>query len=133
MDLKRALEIIIFSNEDNIQLDIFRKNGQVLSQLYKQRDVKKWDYDILMAKDNGLILELNFNKAKTDNKNNYLRFKESSYHNKFKQFEKVKENSYFLGIEIDQPIENIEFLINDIISTVYLIGYNEYYFTVKAY
>ncbi|MBN2613154.1 MAG: hypothetical protein JXB00_16495 [Bacteroidales bacterium] len=133
ISLDNALRTILNSSEKNIQIDFFRENGQVIAQIYKQKDVKKWALGIELVNDQGLIIELNFNNAKLNNKLNYNRFKKSKFYNQFQKFQLVKENSYFLGINDNKLTGSIIDLLHEVFLTVYQITPINYKYTVNAY
>lgn len=64
MNLKSCIDTLKFTKEPGTQLDLFRENGQVIIQIYKQRDVLTWGLEIYLDDPDGLVLEVLFNKAK---------------------------------------------------------------------
>lgn len=133
MTLTNYIEILKSSKEPRIQLDFFRDNGQVLIQIFKQRDVLTWGLDIDLVDSNGLIIELAFNKAKKSNKQNYIRFTESEIFKNFTYCEKGRENSYFAGIPSKWSTKEIYNFISKIINEIYDIGNSSITYTLNAY
>jgi len=131
MRLHSALLELKTSREKNVQLDLFRENGQVLLQLYKQSDVNNWGYNINLTDEKGLVLELSFNNAKQNNKYNFKRFKESIYIESFRTFPKVEQNSFFIGFSGHESVEYIVSHVLDIIKTVYEL--ENFNFSINAY
>ncbi len=74
MMLHDYIEKLLKLNEPNTQLDFFRNNGQVLLQVYKQKDVLSWGLGINIVAIDGLVFELHFHKAKTNNSINKTNF-----------------------------------------------------------
>lgn len=130
ISLNEALRKISTSNENNIQLDFFRENGQVLAQIFRQKNVKKWGGEVLV-KDDGLIMELNFNDEKLNNKTNLIRFKESKFYNLFQQSQSRLGQSYVIGINGNESVKDIVDLIHKVFFTFYQVP--DYKFTIRVY
>ncbi|MFW5700938.1 MAG: hypothetical protein ACOCWM_04535 [Cyclobacteriaceae bacterium] len=118
MNIIQAVDIFKTEDGKNIQLDIFRSNGQVLLQVYRLSDVKEWGL-IDTSNEEGYLIELTFNKSKTSNRNNKERFMFSEYKEKFHRFDKIPEDSYFYFVP--KQIDSTEFsnLIMKLIKDVY--------------
>ncbi len=113
------LELFINNNESNAQLDVFRDNGQVILQIYKYKDVKKWNIGIDFGLHDGYVFELLFTSSKTDNSSNKDRFNSSSRRDTFVKFDKIKEDSYFAFLPADIELNDLSRFINDILLDVY--------------
>ena len=98
MNLKSCIDTLKFTKEPGTQLDLFRENGQVIIQIYKQRDVLTWGLEIYLDDPDGLVLEVLFNKAKKNNNENYARFIKSELFKHFAKINSIKEDSYFAVI-----------------------------------
>jgi len=120
-------------NDKNLQLDFFRGNKQVVLQIFKGYDVRLWNIDFEVKDYNSYILNLHFNKGKTNNKLNYDRFMNSSYFNKFKLVKVNKIFTNYFEIGQNESIEFVENTILDIIRVIYDIDLNEVEFTLNAY
>ena len=131
--LNQAIGSFIESNERNLQLDIFRKNGEVLLQMFKQSDVTKWGLDIKVADDMGFVVQLLFHKNKTGNKESYQRFLESNCFNDFKKIDFHGQNAYFMGIPSGVSLDVIEEKLHKILSRVYSFNDDSFDVTLNAY
>jgi len=120
------------SQERNIQLDFFRSNGEVLFQVFKQYDTKRWDTKIELVDEKGLILQIIFNKGKTHNKENFERFSNSYLFNEFSFIEFHKQKAYFRGIPSSWNQQKVINLFNELINTVFALN-SGFYFTLNAY
>jgi len=133
MKLIEFIQQLKETSEENVQLDFFRENGQVLLQIYKQRDVTKWKWGIDLTDNEGFILNLTFNSQKTQNKENLKRFTTSQ---KFKDFKSIKlfnQNSFFRGISEKKSTTETANYIIELIGEVYNIDLGTIYYTLKAY
>lgn len=132
MRLHEGIKILIDSNSSSIQLDIFRNNGQVLMQIFKQKNVSTWNRGIELTDSDGLIINLHFHKNKTNNFDNFKRFFDSDIFTKFKKYP-IPENSYFIGINSQYLINEIHDFILEILDTVYNLEGEAMEFTVNSY
>lgn len=131
--LLQFIETFVNSNEQKIQLDIFR-DSQVILQIYKLEDVKYWGLDIESYIEKEFIIELTFSKNKKSNSENLKRFESSEWIEKFVKIDTIKENSYWLGINKNVDIKEFEQIISSLLDSVYEFTGNETVeFTVKAY
>lgn len=130
-NLKHLLRIIRKSKERNIQLDFFRKNGEVILQIYKQKDVSTWSNDINLTDSQGLVLDLYFHENTINNNENFERFKNSIYFERAFKPVNPEYNSYFIGVESSMKLNRVLLIIKDIIINIYEIKDFEY--TLKAY
>ncbi len=119
MEMKKAIEILITTNESNTQLDLFRSNEQVLLQGYKYKDVKKWGLEIDFGSVDGIVFELMFSPSKTHNRLNFKRFENSVVKEEFKSFERVSQDSYFCFFSSQTSIEEISNFISKTLMEVY--------------
>ena len=131
-DLQKVILQFILSQDRNLQLDFHLRN-QIIMQVYKLSDVKKWGLDIESQITDNMIVELIFNKQKIDNVNNKKRFLESDLFEKFYKFERIKEDSYWTGIDSEQEIERVEKSILKIVTTVYNLNGEIIRYTLNAY
>ncbi|KYG81557.1 hypothetical protein MB14_13305 [Roseivirga ehrenbergii] len=120
------------SNEKNMQLDIFRDNGEVLLQIFKSEDVKNWNIEFDVTKE-ALIFQLLFNKNKTENSANLSRFLNSSLSKNFQRVEFYKQETYFATFPYTIGLEIIQSTINQLISEVYNLEVMTTRATLKAY
>ena len=130
--LEELLNEMIASSEKNLQLDIFRMNGQVLLQVFKAEDVGKWDTQFKVRSDS-LVFQLLFNKGKTDNQDNLERFKESMLFKDFEFVEFFKQTNYFSNVPIANGVISISEKIMKIINVVYGLRIDEARITLNAY
>lgn len=131
--LLQFIEIFVNSNEQKIQLDIFR-DSQVILQIYKLEDVKHWGLDIESYIEREFIIELTFSKSKISNSENLKRFEYSEWFKKFVKIDNITENSYWFGINKNIDIKEFEQIIFSLLDSVYEFNDNETVeFTVKAY
>jgi len=121
------------NTEQNVQLDIFRENGQVLMQVYKQKDVTKWELGVELVDKNGFVIEITFHPNKSKNKENIKRFLESELYKKFNKYDSIEQNSYFIGIPSNWNIKNIEDIILKILSDIFNMKIKNIHFTLNAY
>ncbi|CAM1351018.1 hypothetical protein [Tenacibaculum halocynthiae] len=114
----------------NLQLDVFRSNGQVLMQLYKQRDVNLWDLNFDFPDDKAIVIEVSFHKDKLDNSKNLSNFKSSKL---FEKFTEVEKNDYFLRLRGNTDTIEVYKVVMKIVNDVYSLK-NEYInYTLNAY
>ncbi len=133
MNLINLLEILKNTKEPKAQMDIFRDNGQVLIQIYKQRDVLTWGLDIKLEDAEGIVIEILFNKAKINNNANYLRFINSEFYTNFTKIDNEKHDIWFAVFSSKwQTKELFDFIIN-LIDDVYRLKNSEIKFTLNAY
>lgn len=130
--MEEFLNEIIISSEKNLQLDIFRINGQVLLQIFKAEDVARWGTDF-KVESNALVFQLLFNNGKTDNSRNLERFKESNSFMDFEFVEFYKQNNYFLNVPTRIGVLAIMEKIVEIINVVYGLSFEETKATLNAY
>ena len=130
--LTLLIETFLKSKERNIQLDFYRKNGEVLIQLFKGYDVNLWDIDMEAIKKNDTVYQLLFHKDKTNNDENIKRFESSFLFSDFKKVEFYNQNTYFYvqSANFSQEVEN---KIIEILNEVYDLGSNRIKFTLNAY
>lgn len=133
MELERALAILMDSNESNMQLDIFRRNGNILLQGYRYEDVKKWGLEIDFGNTDGVVFELMFSPAKAGNHLNLERFENSVFKEKFKSFERVSQNSCFCFFSTQTSINDISRSISDLLNTVYGELEGNYFFSTVQF
>lgn len=136
MGIIDALQKILSSDIPNIQLDFFRANGQVLFQVYKQKDVSTWKNNFVLTDENGLILEILFHKNKTNNSKNLKRFLKSSLNDSLKRIDKINQNSYFYGINSQENTSEIVDKLLLILNEVFELSESELkktYLTLNAY
>jgi len=126
--LTRFIEL----NEKNLQLDFFCRK-QVILQIFKMRDVKKWGKNIEQYVQGDIVIEMTFNKHKIDNSNNKERFINSDLNYTFKKVDNIEQDSYWLGLNISVGINQIQKEILNIIHTVYKIENEPVEFTLNAY
>ena len=126
--LTRFIEL----NEKNLQLDFFCRK-QVILQIFKMRDVKKWGKNIEQYVQGDIVIELTFNKHKIDNSNNKERFISSYLNYTFKKVDNIEQDLYWLGLNISVGIIQIQKEILNIIHTVYKIENEPVEFTLNAY
>jgi hypothetical protein len=131
-DLNSLLTQFINSNERNISLDFYSRN-QIVLQLYKQCDVKTWNYGINEFIKDDIIIELTFNKNKIDNQNNKHRFLNSEVFKDYIKMDSVREDSYWTGVDIKLAISTINQMIIKIINTVYDLKNETIEFRLIAY
>lgn len=130
--LTLLIETFLKSNEKNIQLDFYRKNGEVLIQLFKGYDVSLWDIDMESLKKDDTVYQLLFHKDKTNNDENIKRFEGSFLFSDFKKVDFYNQNTYFYvqPTNFSQEVEN---KIIEILNVVYDLGSNQIKFTLNAY
>ena len=133
MNLTNLLEILKNNKEPNAQLDIFRDNGQVLIQIYKQRDVLTWGLDIKLEDTEGIVIEILFNKIKKNNNANYLRFINSELFTHFIKIDNVKHDTWFAVFSSKWQTEEIFNFIINLINDVYKLKNSEIKFNLNAY
>lgn len=131
--LKLVIGSFIESNERNMQLDIFRKNGEVLLQIFKQTDVKGWGLGINITDNKGFVVQLLFHKDKTRNEENYKSFQNSSCFNNFEKINFHGQNAYFMGIPSKIGLDSFESEIYNILNQVYSFSDESFDVTLNAY
>ena len=133
MEITDSIQVLMNNTEQNVQLDIFRENGQVLMQVYKQKDVTKWELGVELVDKNGFVNEITFHPNKSKNKENIKRFLESELYKKFNKYDSIEQNSYFIGIPSNWNIKNIEDIILKILSDIFNMKIKNIHFTLNAY
>ncbi len=133
MEITDSIQVLMNNTEQNVQLDIFRENGQVLMQVYKQKDVTKWELGVELVDKNGFVIEITFHPNKSKNKENIKRFLESELYKKFNKYDSIEQNSYFIGIPSNWNIKNIEDIILKILSDIFNMKIKNIHFTLNAY
>ena len=119
MRLVDASQLFLDLGENNAQMDIFRENGQILLQVYRYSDVKRWDCDIDFGIRDGYVFELLFSKSKTDNAANFARFQNTEARTSFHKFNKIEQNSFFAFLPKNVRLEKFEKFISSTLSAVY--------------
>ena len=132
LTITHFLQKMLTSTEKNIQLDIFRENGEVLLQIFKSDDVKNWDVDFVVTQ-NALVFQLLFNGGKTDNKANQKRFLEAEISEDFEKVEFYNQETYFANFPITMGIETIENIVGRTIAEVYDLELLDIHVTLNAY
>lgn len=126
-----AIDLVLDSPNRNLHLNVFRQDGQILAQLYNNQDFKKWNLIETPFVQNGIVLELRFSESKTDNEENFRRFKALRQENSFIPSTDVSDFSFFklfpdsLGsaaIEVESR-KFIEFVYGRVDADFELIGY----------
>lgn len=130
-DLNSLIKTFIESNERNLQLDFYRKNGEVLLQIFKGYDVNLWEVDIETL-ENDIVYQLLFHKDKTANNDNLKRFKHSALFSDFKKVNFYNQNAYFYSVPIGSS-EEIKSKIFEILELIYDLGSNQVRYTLNAY
>jgi len=133
MNLKSCIDTLKFTKEPGTQLDLFRENGQVIIQIYKQRDVLTWGLEIYLDDPDGLVLEILFNKAKKNNNENYARFIKSELFNHFAKINSIKEDSYFAVISSSWSTDKILNFVNEVVTYIYDLNNSEIKYSLNAY
>lgn len=107
-------------DERNLQLDIFRENGQVLIQVFKYSDVKKWDIrPDFGSHDNGYVIEVRFANGKTNNKAHLKNFENSEIRSRYQDFQELEKGSYFSFIPTTSTALELQAFILKTIEQVY--------------
>jgi hypothetical protein len=132
MTLNECVKLFLKSNNRNIQLDIFRINGEVLMQIFRKRDVKSWSWGIDYMDDDGCIIDLTFNKQKTNNEQNLKRFENSDFYKFFKIKPSRIGKSFYIDIAESWNNTDLENYIFQIISVIYDMN-DRIEFTLNAY
>lgn len=130
-DLNSLIKTFIESKERNLQLDFYRKNGEVLLQIFKGYDVNLWKVDIETL-ENDIVYQLLFHKDKTANNDNLKRFKHSALFSDFKKVDFYNQNAYFYSVPIGFS-EEIKSKIFEILELIYDLGSNQVRYTLNAY
>lgn len=134
ISITSAIDTFLNSNEKGLQLDFFRKNGQVLLQVFKGYDVEGWDIDLVLPDEDSVVIELHFHKNKTDNKANLDQFMQSGFFNEFEKVDlKDQDNAFFSIVIHNQDGEALEDKLHNIIAEIYSLDGEEVGFTLNAY
>lgn len=134
LSFNTAVTTFLSSSERGLQLDFFRKNGEVLLQVFKGVDVKSWPIDIGIRDSNCVVFQLLFNKQKTGNSENLKRFLEEKV---FRDYEKVDfhgQNAYFKHLPISFDSYHLfEEEVQRVVEKIYCLDFGEVEFTLNAY
>ena len=134
LSFNTAVTTFLSSSERGLQLDFFRKNGEVLLQVFKGVDVKSWPIDIGIRDSNCVVFQLLFNKQKTGNSENLKRFLEEKV---FRDYEKVDfhgQNAYFKYLPISFDSYHLfEEEVQRVVEKIYCLDFGEVEFTLNAY
>lgn len=99
---------------DTLQLDVFRENGQVILQGFKLKAVKEWGWKVPIDQNaKGMLVNLRFDKAKTNNSDNFSRFLESDFYEKF-----TMEDPGEFNCPVETKEEAVEFILT-LMNVVY--------------
>ena len=127
-----GIKAFVKSKEENVQLDIFRQNGEVLLQIYKQKDAINWNLGVELDDINGYVAELYFNKGKTNNENNFIQFQKSSLFEEFKR-PKNSNEQYYYEISSTLSKRDIENVILHILNSAYNLENEEVFIRVSKF
>lgn len=119
MNTREVIELFRNSTEKNAQLDILRDNQQVLAQIYRYEDVKRWNIGVDLGNEKGYVIEIMFAKSKTNNSKNKQRFHSSNLIHQFIKFEEIEEGSYFRFINRNTSISDFEMLVYELLNNIY--------------
>lgn len=114
-----------------LQFDFFH-NSQVVLQIFKGYDVINWQFKPKEVKNNEIVFQLLFNNGKDNNKQNLIKFKNSSLFKNFEYVNFYKQESYFLCMNLIDE-NKLVFYIEEIIKEVYSFDIHSVQFSLKAY
>lgn len=114
-----------------LQFDFFQ-NSQVVLQIFKGYDVINWQFKPKEVNKNEIVFQLLFNNGKDNNKQNLIKFKNSSLFKNFEYVNFYKQDSYFLCMDLVDESKLI-YYIEEIIKEVYSFDIHSVQLTLKAY
>lgn len=120
--MSKSVEFFLSTKEPKIQLDILRNNRQILIQVYKQKDIINWKNTFSITDLEGFVLLIHFHKNKTNNSENFIRFKNSELYNDFVNVDFFGKDFFFLGIKSTCDLKEINSLISRIIKDIYSLN-----------
>ncbi|MBT33128.1 MAG: hypothetical protein CMO01_26000 [Thalassobius sp.] len=121
------------SRERNLQFDFFRNNGQVLFQVFKQSDVKKWEVKFDLDDGKGFIIIMIFNRSKIDNTSVFDIFQKNAIFKHFHKIDFYKQNTYYMNFPSSSELFELNKVINNLINEIFEIDDLGYYYTMNAY
>lgn len=119
------------SDVRGLQFDFFQ-NSQVVLQIFKGYDVINWQFKPKEVNNNEIVFQLLFNNGKDNNKQNLIKFKNSSLFKNFEYVNFYKQDSYFLCMDLVDENKLI-YYIEEIIKEVYSFDIHSVQLTLKAY
>lgn len=119
MQISNIVDSFVRIEDQNLQIDFYRGNGQVILQVFKYSDVKKWGIGIDFGNYEGVVFELTFSKSKTNNEQVYMKFINSELFSQFKKFVSIKQDSFFSFIPFDLGNFEIEKFITTLLNELY--------------
>lgn len=124
--IEKYVESLVYSKHPRTQLDVFYKK-QIILQAFNIEDVKKWEGEIknLLNHEDGILIELAFNKNKKNNESNLKRFKSHSEFSCFSEFKEGRNISFFRSFPAPIEFKKISKYISDLILEVYEIPSSE--------
>ena len=122
--LENSLLKLISSRYPKTQLDILW-NGQVVLQVFNQSDVKKWNYQMPLNEEGGIVLNLFFHKTKRNNQDNHIRFKGLDIFDQFilRKMDKGRLMAFYLPISIMANTVKMSETISNLLFDVYGIDF----------
>ena len=130
-DIFQLSKTFLKENSRGIQFDFFH-NKQVILQIFKGYDVINWKFKPQNVNSNDIVFQLLFNNGKDNNKQNELKFKNSSIFTSFEYVNFYKQESYFLYLNLKDENKLVDY-IEEIIKEVYIFDIQNVQFTLKAY
>lgn len=119
------------SDVRGLQFDFFQ-NSQVVLQIFKGYDVINWQFKPKEVNNNEIVFQLLFNNGKDNNKQNLIKFKNSSLFKNFEYVNFYKQDLYFLCMDLVDENKLI-YYIEEIIKEVYSFDIHSVQLTLKAY
>lgn len=120
--MPKSVEFFLNTKELKIQLDILRNNRQLLIQVYKQKDIINWKNTFSITDLEGCVLLIHFHKSKTNNSENFIRFKSCELYNDFVSVDFFGRDFFFLGIKSTCDLKQFNFLISRILKDIYSLN-----------
>ncbi len=125
--LELAINQFLLNKENGVGISLY-KGGYIIGQLMKGYDTKNFAWtEGLKIKNKSVIFLLHFHKDKSDNESNKLRFKESSFYNRF-QKKNTNGEEIFVSI-IDLPLfkkkSHLINLLNSFLFEIYKFNDSE--------
>ena len=117
---------LVNSKYPRTQLDVFYKK-QIVLQVFNIEDVKRWDSGIknLLNHEDGILIEVSFNKNKNNNKENFNRFKSRSDFSFFSKFKEDSNVSFFRSFSSPIEVRKVSNYLSDLVLEVYEIESSE--------
>ncbi len=102
-----------------VHFNIYRRNGDVISQMFRCKDVRNWNWPINIADNKELILVLQFESKKKNNRKNYNSFKSSIFFQDFIRISHYDIPTFAYFIPYGRTVDEIYKLLIEILNDVY--------------